>query len=282
MVLQVKNQLHFSSHKCLSMVRKKLRNKHPKEVSRMTQNQIRWQEHLEQKRHNLKTESQTDVAQLETTRHNVADESIRRDTNAINDSHFRRSDAETAYHNRITEAENERHNRASEYGTLYSADMHYAASTDSAAISAAATRYAAAANAAVGYANVAELATHNRAQERVAVYNAWANRDYQQGTLENQAYSNETNRRSQESRAGLEASQSLLYQQQNLTEQRKQSNLDAQTQYYNSSVNLNDEKARTERSQRWKNYSDTVENYVSVLGDGANLLVEGAALAAVK
>lgn len=63
----------------------------------MTQNQIAFQGHLENVRHNLATETETNrhnvVGEVETNRHNVQDEAIRWDANRINEEHFQRADA---------------------------------------------------------------------------------------------------------------------------------------------------------------------------------------------
>lgn len=63
----------------------------------MTANQIAWQEHLENVRHNTTTEGETNrhnvVTEVETNRTNLANEDIKRETNAINKAHYERSDA---------------------------------------------------------------------------------------------------------------------------------------------------------------------------------------------
>lgn len=87
----------------------------------MTQNQIRYQEHLEAKRHNLEMERLTGEKQVEENRHNVvvegetersnrSNEDIRRATNFINDQHYRRMDAETQRSNLARERETHRSN----------------------------------------------------------------------------------------------------------------------------------------------------------------------------
>lgn len=98
----------------------------------MTRNQIAYWELQETKRHNSRTEGQKDVelqefgrhnvaVEGETTRHNVADESIRSGTlsenvrhNRVEESVKQGSLAETVTHNRVVEAESNRHNLATE------------------------------------------------------------------------------------------------------------------------------------------------------------------------
>lgn len=99
---------------------------------KMTQNQIAFQRHLEEKRHNLAVEQETNrynVSSLaETATHNRATEANQRDANVINAQHFIRSDFENARHNTATERneqfkaqEQARHNRESESVQWYTA-----------------------------------------------------------------------------------------------------------------------------------------------------------------
>lgn len=116
----------------------------------MTTNQIRYQEHLEQKRHNVASETETSRANRvkeeiqkdyntwfsgETTRHNLAQEALAHQTLVVNDAHYQRQDAEQKRHalateqlqlsqqleqqrhNLETERENYRHNTVSESQT---------------------------------------------------------------------------------------------------------------------------------------------------------------------
>lgn len=87
----------------------------------MTQNQIRFQEHLETKRHNEAMEIQAGKSHEEVVRHNyvteaeqnrtnVSNEDIKRVANAINANHYANSDAEQRRHNIAYESESYRHN----------------------------------------------------------------------------------------------------------------------------------------------------------------------------
>lgn len=87
----------------------------------MTQNQIMFQQHKEQVRHNLATEGENQrhnvVTETETNRTNLANEGIKRESNAIN----LQSVVEQGRHNKATEqlgyanlAENSRHNLMTE------------------------------------------------------------------------------------------------------------------------------------------------------------------------
>lgn len=105
----------------------------------MTQNQIRFAEHLETKRSNLAKEQQARNELAETWRHNFADEWIRSSTLgesirhnqttediqmrsvAENERHSRAQEEETRRANMANEAETKRHNLAYEYSSLLGA-----------------------------------------------------------------------------------------------------------------------------------------------------------------
>lgn len=91
----------------------------------MTQNQIRYQEHLETVRHNRETENEAARSNLarerethyfnaaslsETSRHNTQQEAIQRQANAINAVHLTTMDAESQRHNQMVEGETSAHN----------------------------------------------------------------------------------------------------------------------------------------------------------------------------
>nr|AVX53784.1 putative ORF1 [Marmot picobirnavirus] len=127
MVLRSKTKLNSNPRAIrLSMDERNLERKTSRKGEEMTQNQIRWQEHLENKRHNVEMEKQGSrsqdeierhqrVVESETARSNLANEDLKRQGNVINDMHFMRSDAEMQRSNIAKERENLRHNRATEY-----------------------------------------------------------------------------------------------------------------------------------------------------------------------
>lgn len=117
----------------------------------MTRNQIDYQKHIEEQRHNLAMEevernkagesqrhnlateqesARHNVAsESETNRSNVANERVRSDVNVINAEHYRQQDAETQRSNyareeqqRVSQLENERHNLVSEQIALIGAN----------------------------------------------------------------------------------------------------------------------------------------------------------------
>lgn len=137
----------------------------------MTQNQIRFQELVETKQHNRRTESQTDRSQTENERHNLAtetetsrhnrqDEAIRYQSNDITNAHYQRQDAENQRHNVATETETQAHNRASEQASNMSAQAQFAHAD--------ASRYAAALNASSQANALTETMRHNLALESLS------------------------------------------------------------------------------------------------------------------
>lgn len=91
----------------------------------MTQNQIRYQEHLETIRHDKEMENETARSNLarerethyfnaaslsETARRNTQQEAIQREANAINAVHLTRMDDESQRHNQMVEGETSAHN----------------------------------------------------------------------------------------------------------------------------------------------------------------------------
>lgn len=99
----------------------------------MTRNQISYQEHLENVRHNKATEQQQQAyndrylselerhqmtGDTESIRSNRAKEAIQREVNVINDNHYLRQDLEAQRHNIAGETESIRHNQVTEYNQL--------------------------------------------------------------------------------------------------------------------------------------------------------------------
>jgi hypothetical protein len=137
---------------CLDVVKKTSR----KEVH-MTQNQIKYWTLLEEKRHNVATES-------ETNRHNVVDEGETHRANTVREYETMRHNqeterisaleqAETARHNRVYESETKRHNLAYE-GETQRHNMQQEALGW--------------ANVNLGYANLNETKRHNVIQESIS------------------------------------------------------------------------------------------------------------------
>nr|AVX53642.1 putative ORF1 [Marmot picobirnavirus] len=150
----------------------------------MTQNQIRFAELQELKRHNLKTEGQTDVSLKETGRHNVALESetnrhniqtegIQTTTNVINAQHYAATDAELVRHNQSTESETQRHNVVLEQET----NRHNITteSTD---------RFKAKTDADIRKASLSETTRHNVGEENTKVFDSVSNSAQRQSQVE--------------------------------------------------------------------------------------------------
>ena len=102
----------------------------------MTHNQIEYQKHLEQMRHNRAVEDETKrnnivvsgetnrhnvVTEREVGRHNLVTEDVAKQSNIINQIHYERMDTENERRNRAVEAETNRHNMAIEYSDLLKA-----------------------------------------------------------------------------------------------------------------------------------------------------------------
>lgn len=143
----------------------------------MTQNQIRYQEHLETRRHNQEMERLTGESQSETARHNrayeeetsrtnQANEDIRRQTNVINDAHYLRQDAESVRHDMTVETETGRSNRAQEAlaheRNLVAADANQVQRERNQV-----TREGNLMNVSLGLINANEQAAHNRQTESI-------------------------------------------------------------------------------------------------------------------
>lgn len=177
----------------------------------MTTNQIRYQEHLETKRHNVATETETSRSNQEkekiqrdynvwfsgeTTRHNQAQEALAKQTLIVNDAHYQRQDFESQRHNLATEqlqsqqlSESQRHNKATEdearrHNTVSEAQTWQELAIDKVAAAARETQAQAAmqqAQAALSKATTeGELADHKRRLETAEFYreSQWKEREF--------------------------------------------------------------------------------------------------------